>query len=803
MASTAILKDVRLLADELVRASRHATPGVEALSLLDQAETASGSQGIQLVLKSSVAAPMLKDALVEVLSASPSLAGRLVQAQDGAFDVACCNAGARLVIASSSATLAEVEAALGHVAVPAKALNPWAAFSLPSVPETICLKQLPLASVFLLHLRGGGALLALSVYAPLVDFESLQALAGALSVAYNAATRSREMKLSGAAAPVAAAAAAAAEAAVDTAATSGAGGGGSSVAAKPDSHCGSGLVSRTGSRCSMDSARSVCSSIGIAPFAPASSMAAAASMAAALAAPCASCGGGAAATAAAAAAVAAATSSRQLRTLSSHPFVFEEITWEEEEGEDGDAVAGCDTAASSAAAADTQQGSPSPLRRSASAAVRQAASAAASSVVSACCAACRTTYNAAAAASPGRLAAALAVAGSAAAEQLPSPFAAQRATAAAAAAATAVPATPAATASVEEPRPAPMQKGAALRADEVEALAVEGPLPQGVPERPDRLLVAVAAPAMAAGWKWATSALLAARSLLYMDVLGRGCEVRLLRLPDSRLAELKAQATAELAQEKEWEESHVAAHAAGGCCGCSCQQCPALRDVEWVSSNDVLCARLMQLLHSTPLRQLWPTMVLLRPADLRRRRSLLLPAAAPPALAAVAGLMPLGNASYPARLEAVAPSCQSLGRLAAQLRQSLGHVVPQLRRSLAQARAASQQARAAAAAAGASSGGGALLLLPGSAAASHPLECGVSPVGPLTVAALDVQPDLMKFGPDPPVAMLPLDGSMPPNTVLAYPAGPASPSTCLAVALHRVTWRHLDVMYGNDLAAAL
>lgn len=78
-------------------------------------------------------------------------------------------------------------------------------------------------------------------------------------------------------------------------------------------------------------------------------------------------------------------------------------------------------------------------------------------------------------------------------------------------------------------------------------------------------------------------------------------QVRLLHLPTARLAELKSQATAELAQEKEWEESHAAAHAAaaaGGndnaaCCGCAWHG-PALRDVQWVSSNDVLCARLMQ-----------------------------------------------------------------------------------------------------------------------------------------------------------------------------------------------------------------
>lgn len=92
-----------------------------------------------------------------------------------------------------------------------------------------------------------------------------------------------------------------------------------------------------------------------------------------------------------------------------------------------------------------------------------------------------------------------------------------------------------------------------------------------------------------------------------------------------------------------------------------------------------------QLLHSTPLRQMWPSMTLLRPADLRRRRlgglsgqqslSGLLPAetaAASASAAAAADPLVLGNASYAARMQAAAPSRQSLGRLAGQLRQSLG-----------------------------------------------------------------------------------------------------------------------------------
>ncbi|KAG2440477.1 hypothetical protein HYH02_010357 [Chlamydomonas schloesseri] len=66
---------------------------------------------------------------------------------------------------------------------------------------------------------------------------------------------------------------------------------------------------------------------------------------------------------------------------------------------------------------------------------------------------------------------------------------------------------------------------------------------------------------------------------------------------------------------------------------------------------------------------------LLRPADMRRRG--VLPAAAAAAAAGSAAIASEsggfgGNAAYAARLDAVAPSGQSLGRLAAQLRQSLG-----------------------------------------------------------------------------------------------------------------------------------
>lgn len=83
MASTILLTDVKVLADELV-CCRHATaPRLEALSLLDQAETANGSRGFQLLLKSSVAAPVLKTALAETLSNCPSFAGRLVQGKAG------------------------------------------------------------------------------------------------------------------------------------------------------------------------------------------------------------------------------------------------------------------------------------------------------------------------------------------------------------------------------------------------------------------------------------------------------------------------------------------------------------------------------------------------------------------------------------------------------------------------------------------------------------------------------------------------------------------------------------------------
>ncbi|KAG2440478.1 hypothetical protein HYH02_010357 [Chlamydomonas schloesseri] len=210
------------------------------------------------------------------------------------------------------------------------------------------------------------------------------------------------------------------------------------------------------------------------------------------------------------------------------------------------------------------------------------------------------------------------------------------------------------------------------------------------------------------------------------------------------------------------------------------------------------------------------------------RRRGVLPAAAAAAAAGSAAIASEsggfgGNAAYAARLDAVAPSGQSLGRLAAQLRQSLGHAVPQLRRSLAQARAAVRQVQQAAASGAAGSGSrGPLMLLPGSAAATHPLQCAQSPVGPVTVAAVDVRPALLKFGPELPLAVLPLPlgSTPPPNSVLVYrdsrpapgssaaaagagSATDATAATCLAVALHRATWRQLDAMYGPDLAAAI
>ncbi|KAG2440480.1 hypothetical protein HYH02_010359 [Chlamydomonas schloesseri] len=248
-----------------------------ALATSDQCVLGLSDVCAQLLLGEGLSPRLLRGALEEVLAAMTWFAGRLVLRPDGAFDVSCCNSGARLVIASTSATLGEVAAAIlppqppasaataataaagaaaapttaataspnnrppehagtaagagfarfagdrGPVVAAAASAGPggataggggdtdpwtWREFALPRDPMAIVQEQLPLASVYLLHLRGGGCLLTLTTYHGLTDFESVQTFAAHLSTAYNR----RLMAAGGTEAAATEAAAAAAEA---------------------------------------------------------------------------------------------------------------------------------------------------------------------------------------------------------------------------------------------------------------------------------------------------------------------------------------------------------------------------------------------------------------------------------------------------------------------------------------------------------------------------------------------------------------------------------------------------------------
>ncbi|KAG2446199.1 hypothetical protein HXX76_000792 [Chlamydomonas incerta] len=161
------------------------------MSELDQVLHDASSFGLQLLFRQSLVAPLLQAALEDAVTDLPWFAGRLVTIKGGReFDVACCNSGARLLVASTPATLAEVAAVLRSSAafpVPgcASILNPYPPMLLPVDTDAIVRQKLPLAAVLLLHLRGGGALLLVSAYHGIVDFEALQSLAAHLSAAYN------------------------------------------------------------------------------------------------------------------------------------------------------------------------------------------------------------------------------------------------------------------------------------------------------------------------------------------------------------------------------------------------------------------------------------------------------------------------------------------------------------------------------------------------------------------------------------------------------------------------------------------
>ncbi|KAG2440479.1 hypothetical protein HYH02_010358 [Chlamydomonas schloesseri] len=166
--------------------------------------------GLQLLFRQSLEAPLLQAALEDAVTQLPWFAGRLVTRKGGRqFDVSCCNSGARLVIASTSATLEGVAARMGagptaqpasqrgtngqdqaqHAATTAAAavpvFIPYPPLKLPMSADVTVQRKLPLATVLLLQARGGGCLLAVSVCHAIADFESVQTFAAHLSAAYN------------------------------------------------------------------------------------------------------------------------------------------------------------------------------------------------------------------------------------------------------------------------------------------------------------------------------------------------------------------------------------------------------------------------------------------------------------------------------------------------------------------------------------------------------------------------------------------------------------------------------------------
>ncbi|EFJ43082.1 hypothetical protein VOLCADRAFT_96767 [Volvox carteri f. nagariensis] len=76
------------------------------------------------------------------------------------------------------------------------AFNVMAKYVLPRSADDIVKQQLPLATVLLVHLYGGGALLVPTAYHGLVDFEGLQTFVSHLSVAYNALLAKRSSSTS-------------------------------------------------------------------------------------------------------------------------------------------------------------------------------------------------------------------------------------------------------------------------------------------------------------------------------------------------------------------------------------------------------------------------------------------------------------------------------------------------------------------------------------------------------------------------------------------------------------------------------
>ncbi|KAG2497929.1 hypothetical protein HYH03_004191 [Edaphochlamys debaryana] len=179
------LPDLCTLADELVRGDGP-QPVQRVLSAVDQAAATAPPFGVRMLFAQSIVAPLLKQALGTTLTSIPQFAGRLKENTDRrTYDVACTDEGARLVIGSTSAGLQQLREALDEDGGPGL-VDPWARYALPLDLAVVARKSLPLLSVFLLHLSGGGAVLSITCLHALADFETLQTFASHFSAAYNA-----------------------------------------------------------------------------------------------------------------------------------------------------------------------------------------------------------------------------------------------------------------------------------------------------------------------------------------------------------------------------------------------------------------------------------------------------------------------------------------------------------------------------------------------------------------------------------------------------------------------------------------
>ncbi|KAG2500594.1 hypothetical protein HYH03_001362 [Edaphochlamys debaryana] len=306
--------------------------------------------------------------------------------------------------------------------------------------------------------------------------------------------------------------------------------------------------------------------------------------------------------------------------------------------------------------------------------------------------------------------------------------------------------------------PPPDRLGARFEPTAVEALAAPGPPPPGVPPRSlDSMSHLRAAWPLPPGL---AARVVAARAAYHGRYRGGGVEGRLLTVPAERLAALKARAVAELAEER-------ARDGPGG----------ELAGVDWVSTNDALAARLLQLLHALPLRRARPMHAFLA-ANMRRRLQPPLPRAL------------LGNALGAALLEGMRPAELSLGRLAGLLRRELAE------RTAAHYQMSVHQVGSVVRQYGSSGLMMSMALSPGDVT-----RCNLAPEGPVVLVHWDVDHGLWQFGPERPLAFLPLSGT-PANTV-RYLASPGGGGVALGVWLHRLAWAQLDEATGGDLAAAL